>query len=398
MVELSRVAIRTENASACYNIGEPVSFIIEAEDTIRPQSLATLTWDGYEPIEARPIRLTCDPVVLHVHTDRPGFVRLRVTVESSNPPLTLREAAVAIAPEQIAPSMPPPENFDAFWRSRFAVARVNPLRPELRDHSEKPECQVASVRIPITHEEAIYGWLLRPRSRGPFPALALYHGAGVYAVPPEAGADWAARGFMVFSINPHPIPNDQSAEYYAKLRDGTLSDYRTRGRESADSLYFVSMFLRAARAVDFIAQHPDWDGRHLHVEGHSQGGAQALAAAVLNEHVTGISVSCPTHCDHSGPVIGRVPGWPRIVEVSNGKPNRDHVRAAAYIDGVNFASRIQCPALVGVCFLDELCPPTGIYAAYNALRGPKTIHHEPTTAHVHADAYREAAFRWAARL
>jgi cephalosporin-C deacetylase len=53
-----------------------------------------------------------------------------------------------------------------------------------------------------------------------------------------------------------------------------------------------------------------------------------------------------------------------------------------YFDGVNFASRSQARALFSVALMDEVCPPSTVFAAYNHFAGPKDIrvwrynHHE----------------------
>jgi cephalosporin-C deacetylase len=54
----------------------------------------------------------------------------------------------------------------------------------------------------------------------------------------------------------------------------------------------------------------------------------------------------------------------------------------AYFDGVHFAARATGQALFSVGLMDEICPPSTVYAAYNRYRGPKAIqvyrynHHE----------------------
>lgn len=40
---------------------------------------------------------------------------------------------------------------------------------------------------------------------------------------------------------------------------------------------------------------------------------------------------------------------------------------APYIDGANFASRIECPVRIAVGFSDTTCPPCAVYAAYNEI-------------------------------
>jgi cephalosporin-C deacetylase-like acetyl esterase len=53
---------------------------------------------------------------------------------------------------------------------------------------------------------------------------------------------------------------------------------------------------------------------------------------------------------------------------------RPEVRETArYFDPVNFASRIEAHALVGIGFIDETSTPAGIWAAVNAMRGPKDV-------------------------
>jgi cephalosporin-C deacetylase len=38
-----------------------------------------------------------------------------------------------------------------------------------------------------------------------------------------------------------------------------------------------------------------------------------------------------------------------------------------HVDVVNFAKRITAPAIVSVALMDEVCPPSGVFAAYNAI-------------------------------
>jgi len=391
------LTIATDRAAACYDLGDTVVFRIEAVGDVHtlPESLAySLTWDGAALIDRGTIRAGDLPWEVVIRPDEPGFVRLCVEL---SPTGSKTQAAAAVAPERIGPSMPVPDDFDEFWTGQLAVQRSAPVEATMTPHSDHPDGTVSSVVIRMPDEHDIYGWLLRPHGPGPFPGLVRYHGAGVYPVQPTNGLDWTARGVMVLSINPHSIPNDRPKEFYDDLRSGALADYRTRGRTSRETLYFREMFLRAARAVDFIAGHEDWDGRHLIVEGHSQGGGQALAAAALNENVSALVASCSTHCDLTGPVIGRAAGWPKIVEVRDGVPDPVQVAAARYIDGVNFASRVRCPAMFSLGFLDDLCPPTGIYAAYNTLRGPKEIRHDVSIGHVYTGACGAAIYEWVMR-
>jgi len=58
----------------------------------------------------------------------------------------------------------------------------------------------------------LFGWLMVPNAassqRTRVPAVVLYHGCRRVRSRPDDGLEWAARGLMTFSVNPHPIPND----------------------------------------------------------------------------------------------------------------------------------------------------------------------------------------------
>ena len=390
--------VSTERSSAVYGESEPIVFRVDPGQDLRslPGSLNySIRRDGCAIVKSGVLSRDDLPSEVEVRSDAPGFIRMSVQVVQAGATQNA-DAAAAIAPERIHPSLPVPDDFDEFWAEQTEELLSGPVRADVGHHGEHPDGRISKVIIQMRGGRKIHAWLLRPRGKGPFPGLVRYHGSGVYPVPADNGLDWTARGVMVLSINPHPIPNDMPREFYLKLRTGSLADYAKRGRTSRARVYFRGMFLRATRAVDFLCQSDDWDGEHLIAEGHSQGGGQALAAAALNSKVTALVTSCSTHCDHTGPVVGRAAGWPRIVRVRAGIPDPRQMEVARFIDGVNFASRIRCPAMFSLGFLDDLCPPTGIYAAYNSLRGPKSIRHEVDVGHVHTDACKAATYAWVA--
>ena len=56
------------------------------------------------------------------------------------------------------------------------------------------------------------------------------------------------------------------------------------------------------------------------------------------------------------------------------RDEEDRVLATlAYFDGVNFARRATAPALISVALMDEIVPPSTVFAAYNAYPAPKEL-------------------------
>ncbi|OPZ96010.1 MAG: Cephalosporin-C deacetylase [Planctomycetes bacterium ADurb.Bin412] len=52
-----------------------------------------------------------------------------------------------------------------------------------------------------------------------------------------------------------------------------------------------------------------------------------------------------------------------------------------YFDATNFARRIQAEAIFSVGFIDVVCQPTTVYAAYNSVQGKKQIVNVPEMPH-----------------
>ncbi len=128
------------------------------------------------------------------------------------------------------------------------------------------------------------------------------------------------------------------------------------------------MYLRVMRALDYVKSLPEWDGKNLVVVGGSQGGAQSIVAAALDQQVTLCLAGVPALSEHSGSLAQpqRQPGWPRLYSAKDGKPNDEAVtQTAAYYDNIYFAKRIKAETYMSTGFVDNTCVPTGVFAAYN---------------------------------
>ena len=204
----------------------------------------------------------------------------------------------------------------------------------------------------------------------------------------KAYTGFGGAGIEPLKINPSlPVP----ADFDAFWASGDLRDYRTRGRESRETIYFRGMFLRLVRAIDFLTAQPEWDGKTVVVFGSSQGGFQAIVAAGLDARVTFLAAGVPAGCDHTGITAGRINGWPKFIpSPSAEKADVKVVEAVRYYDAMNFATRTKAGAVFTVGFIDLTCPPTSVYAAYNNLGGKKSIHNDPSAGHTNTPKASEA--------
>ncbi len=365
----------TDRADAIYRSGDTATFQIESSDPSLPSVSAVVSEDGWNAQPAETVALNRGNGFLSVRLTKPGFTLVRVTAPKTT---ASAMAAAACDPTQIKPSLPMPEDFDSFWAKQKAALAKVPVKFTLSSVTTPAktvdafDAQIDCLGAPVS------GYYGRPKNAAPksCPAILFVHGAGVSGSS-LGGTYWAERegGMIAMDINAHGIPNGKPADFYKQLNEGALKDYRYVGRSDRETNYFKGMFLRLVRAIDFLTAQPEWDGKTVIVYGSSQGGFQAFAAGALDERVTFICAGVPAGCDHTGISVNRINGWPKLVSITGGKPNEAELQTARYFDNVNFAQRCHAKgAAVTVGFIDTTCPPTSVYAAFNALTIPKKIH------------------------
>lgn len=392
----------TDRPDALYKVGETATFTIEATQDGKPlkegKVVAVFTKDGIQPQPPQTLNVRDGKVTLVGNLNEPGFLLLRVTSGKAS-----ALAAAGYEPLLLKPSMPVPEDFDAFWAAQKAELAKVPMKPTLTPvQSPAKTVEAFDVQIDCAGGKPVSGYFGRLKGAKPksLPAILHVHGAGVRSA--NLGSTyWAANegGMLSMDINAHGIPNGKPKEFYDALNAGELKDYRFEGNKDREKVYFKGMFLRMIRALDFLTAQPEWDGKTLIVYGASQGGFQALAAAGLDERVSFICAGVPAGCDHTGSAANRIAGWPKIVpNDAEGKPDAKALQVSRYIDCVNFATRAKCKgAVVTVGFIDTTCPPTSVYAAYNALPVPKAIHADVLSGHTSTPAaskfMQEAAYK-----
>ncbi len=392
------LAITADHANSIYHQGETVIFTVELAAGSSFVTNADLTWkiskDGAPPIRTGTLQWADNQASITGRLDEPGFLLCQVTGTLNGKPVNAFRGA-AIDPLLIKPSMPAPADFDAFWdgqKKKLAAVPMNPRMTPVNQAATNLEC--FDVQLDCVGTAPVSGYYARPRGARPksLPVILLLHGAGVGGSSLTSAVNWSRQGLLAMDINAHGLPNGRPARFYQDLAQGRLKDYPHAGRESRETCYFLGMFLRVIRAIDFLTAQPEWDGRTVIAYGSSQGGFQAFAAAGLDERVTFLAAGVPAGCDHTGMKANRISGWPKLVPTGpDGTPDEQVLQAARYFDDVNFAARTRAKgAFVTVGFIDRTCPPTTVYAAYNNLSIPKQIYNDIPTGHANSPAATQA--------
>jgi len=387
------IQVHARHREAIYRKGERVDFEITAP------GLQEVAWylgkEGFPPVKQGRIPLVDGRGIVSGVLEEPGFLACRVTGQlqaGGHAKSVSSRAAAAVSPEELKASAPPPDDFEDFWATQKALlATISPTLKSTSVPSNEPEVESADIRV-ASLGAPVSGYYSKARNaqRGRHAAILTVHGYGVGGAKLDATTRWAREGLLALDINAHGLPNGQPEEFYKTLAEDYLQAYTTRQKVSRDHHYFVGLYLRVLRALDFLASQPEWDGRHLIIQGSSQGGAQAVVGAGLDSRVSLFVAGVPAYADVTGGQTGRISGWPKFVHDENGLLDPCAVEVARYFDLVNFVRLTQAEGAFTVGFLDPTSPPSTVYVLYNTHTGRKMIFNDINTAHRNSPE----AIRW----
>ncbi len=271
----------------------------------------------------------------------------------------LYAVGAAVAPREIGLSTPRPTDFDAFWNAKLSAQAGVPINPVLTPvQTDVPGVDMNIFQLDALGSKA-HGYIAKPAKDGKFPALIQLQYAGVYALNARADAQRAAEGWLMVNVDSHDkLPSDPSGNI--------PRGYQAVGNTDRETSYFLDMYLRDSRVLDYLLTRPDWDGKTIVLTGGSMGGQQSMTLAGLRpDKISAVLVCVPAGADTNGDLHGRKAGYPNWPS-----DNPDAMRTALYFDPVNFASHITAPVMAGMGFIDTISPPAGVWTMLNQVQGP----------------------------
>ena len=298
-----------------------------------------------------------------------------------------------------APDLPAPDDLREFWAATLEEAGRRPLDASV----QRLETGLVTVE---THDVSFAGfggapvraWLHLParalRGDGPLPGVVQYQGYNGGRGLAHEHVFWASAGFAHLVVDTRGQGSGWAVgDTGDPVGSGAAQPgFMTRGVGSPQDYYYRRVYTDATRAVDVLREHPDVDGDRIAVTGISQGGGIALAVSALARGVRAVMADVPFLCDF--PRATRIaPGDPYGEIVRYLKAHRDEVDRVfgtlAYFDGAVLGRGSSAPALFSVALMDEICPPSTVFAAYHAYGGPKEIRIYPFNDHEGGEAFQQ---------
>jgi len=360
------------HASGIYDIGETVGWSITPGPVEPAYSYKwTIRRNNADVLKEGKLDLSQGKDKIEITGNEPEMIYVaiepvaRLVADAAATPFTggntgrnngLYAVGAAVAPAKIGLSTPRPADFDAFWSGKLAAQAKVPIDPVLT----AVETETSGVGMNTFVLDALgskaQGYVAKPAREGKFPAILLLQYAGVYALNARSIASRAAEGWLVMDVDSHDkLPSDP--------RGNIPRNYAAVGNTDRETSYFLNMYLRDSRALDYLMTRADWDGKTIVLMGASMGGQQSIVLAGLRpEKITAVLVCVPSGADVNGDLHGRKAGYP------NWPPNDPKVmNTALYFDPINFASKIQAPVLAALGFIDTTSPPAGIWTELNQI-------------------------------
>ena len=305
-----------------------------------------------------------------------------------------------------SPELPEPADLDEFWQQTLDETRTYPLVPTFERVDTGLACvQTFDVTFSGFDGQPVRGWLSLPivrdrASADGLPAVVQYHGYGGGRGMPHESILWAVAGYAHFVMDTRGQGSTWSAGDTADPVGSTpsVSGFMTRGILDRWQYYYRRVFADAVRAFEATCAHDDVDARRVAVAGGSQGGGITLAVASLCPGVAAAMPDVPflssfrrateiTDCDPYNEIS-------RYLKIHRGRVEKVF-DTLSYFDVAVLCRRASAPALFSVGLMDDICPPSTVYAAFNAYGGAKQISVYPYNSHEGGQAVHTAEqLRW----
>ena len=272
-----------------------------------------------------------------------------------------------------------PADIDEYWDE--AVAEVEALGTEYT--LEKAEFQApgtACYHLWFTGVGGarIHAKLVHPTNpQGKLPAVLEFHGYTGDCGSFKSKLAYAGAGFVCAAMDCRG--QGGRSEDTIPVKGNTHRGHIIRGLEDdPKKLYYRAVFQDCAQLARIVMSLPYVDESRVGAMGGSQGGGLTLACAALTPTLNRAAATYPFLSDYR-----------RVWEMDLAKnayaelteyfrhtdPTHCHEKETfsklGYIDNHNMAHRIRCKVLMLTGLMDNICPPSTQFAAYNNIPGEK---------------------------
>lgn len=277
-------------------------------------------------------------------------------------------------------SSPCPSDIDKYWDESLCEMRNTERNTELKKaHFSFPGYELYDMYFTGVKNARIHAKFIKPEHiEKPMPAILFFHGYSGKAPDWVYLMGFAACGFCVAALDCRGQAGE--SEDTGGVLGNTLHGHIIRGLDSPDpkDLLFRHIFLDTAELADIVMELPYVDEKRVMATGGSQGGGLTLACASLEPRICKAAPTYPFLSDYR-----RV--WEMDLDIKAYIELKEYFRSfdprheredeifmkLGYIDIQNITKRIKADILMFTGLMDDICPPSTQFAAYNKITSNK---------------------------
>lgn len=296
---------------------------------------------------------------------------------------------------------PKPGDFDEYWEK--AIAEMKSVDSEVsmtKASFQTPDVECYDMYFTGVNGARIYAKHLRPKQiNGKIPAVLFFHGYCGNSGDWYEKLAYALSGMAVFAMDVRG--QGGKSEDVGGVVGNTAHGHIIRGLSDStpEKLLFRDIFLDTAQLAGIAMDMDFIDEKRVYAKGGSQGGGLTIACASLEPRIAKAVIEEPFLCDYKRVwdmgldqnAYSELREYFRLFD-----PTHEHEKEVftklGYIDCQHLAQRIRADVIMLTGLLDNVCPPSTQYAAYNKMTCKKKhilypeYYHE-TLAGVHDIAY-----------
>ncbi|NLF02303.1 MAG: acetylxylan esterase [Anaerolineales bacterium] len=301
---------------------------------------------------------------------------------------------------------PRPADFDAFWDR--ALAEMHALDPKVvltPADFQVPFAECLDMAFSGVGGARVHAKLLRPRhASAPHPAVLMFHGYSGNSGEWTDKLGYAAMGYTVAALDCRGqggLSEDNGA-----VLGWTFNGHIIRGMDDVpEKLLFRQIFLDTAQLARIVMDMPDVDPDRVGATGGSQGGGLTLACAALEPRIARVAPNFPFLCDYqrvweldlAKDAYAELKTYFRLFDPMHEREN-DIFMKLGYVDVQHLSPRIRGEVYMAVGLMDQICPPSSQFAAYNKITAPKSLAVYPDFGHEGLPGHNDRIFRFLSQL
>ena len=301
---------------------------------------------------------------------------------------------------------PCPADFESFWDSALAeMQSVDPQVELVAADFQTPFAECFHLYFTGVGGARIHAKLLRPRQAAePHPAVLMFHGYSANAGDWYDKLGFVAQGFTVAAMDCRG--QGGRSQDAGNITGTTLRGHIIRGLDDApEKMLYRQIFLDAAQLARVVMEMPDVDETRVGATGASQGGGLTLACAALEPRLKLAAPVYPFLCDYkrvwdmdqAKNAYLELQEYFRRFDPRHERENEIFLKLG-YIDVQHLSPRIQSQVLMAVGLMDQICPPSTQFAAYNKIVAEKSMTLYPDFAHETLPGHADIVFEFMQRL